>query len=85
MLKKVESVNITRKIWTWIKEFLNNHVPRVRINSVLSNSKKVLPGAPQGSVLGPLLFLLMIRDIDAYTLNAMVGMFADDTRIWRVF
>ena len=35
--------------------------------------------------MGPLLFLVMIRDIDEHTSDAMVGIFADDTRLWRVF
>ena len=50
LLKKVESVNITGKIWEWIREFLNNREQRVRVESVLSNSKKVVSGVPQGSV-----------------------------------
>ena len=63
---------------------MNNHVQRVRINSVLFNFK-VVSRVPQGSTLGPLLFLLMIRDIDKDTLNAMVGIFTDNTPLWRVF
>ena len=55
-----------------------------QINSVLSNSKKVMSGVPQGSVLGPSSLLIMIRYIDEDTLNAMVGVFADDTWI-KVF
>ncbi len=84
LLKKLKSVNIDGKIWEWIREFLQNREQRVRVDSVLSNSQKVISGVPQGSVLGPLLFLIMIRDIDKDTHNAMVGIFADDTRIWRV-
>ena len=85
LLKKVESMNITRKIRIWIKDFLNNCLQRVRIKSVLSNSKKVMSGVPQGSILGPSSLLIMIRYIDEDTLNAMVGVFADNTWIWRVF
>ena len=85
LLKKIRSVNVSGKILEWIREFLQNREQRVRVSGVLSNSKKVVSGVPQGSVLGPLLFLIMIRDIDKETLNAMVGIFADDTRIWRVF
>ena len=81
LLKKVESMNITRKIRIWIKDFLNNCLQRVRIKSVLSNSKKVMSGVPQGSILGPSSLLIMIRYIVEDTLNAMVGVFADDTWI----
>ena len=85
LLKKLNSVNIKGKISEWIKEFLQNREQRVRVDGSLSNSKAVRSGVPQGSVLGPLLFLIMICDIDSETLEAIVGIFADDTRLWREF
>ena len=85
LLLKLKSVNITGKIWNWIGEFLQNREQRVRVGSTLSNTKKVLSGVPQGSVLGPLLFLVMICDIDKDTLEVMVGIFADDTWLWKVY
>ena len=85
LMLKLKSVNISGKIWNWIGEFLQNREQRVRVGSTLSNTKKVRSGVPQGSVLGPLLFLVMICDIDKDTLEAMVGIFADDTRLWKLY
>ena len=44
----------------------------------------MISGVPQGGVLGPLLFLIMMMDIDQAVMTAMVGSFADDTRLWQV-
>jgi ribonuclease P/MRP protein subunit RPP40 len=55
----------------------------VKVDGVLSKARSVVSGVPQGSVLGPLLFLIMIMDIDKDTIDAMMGIFADDTRLWR--
>ena len=84
LLKKLSSVNVGGKIWSWIKEFLTNREQRVKVEGFTSAPRRVISGVPQGSVLGPLLFLVMIMDIDKETLEAMVGIFADDTRMWRV-
>ena len=51
------------------------------MNGALSNSSPVLSGLPQGSVLGPLLFLLLIGDIDEGLLISLLSSFADDTRM----
>ena len=51
------------------------------INGISSSIKEVLSVVPQGSVLGPLLFLIMIGDIDESVLTAFLSSFADDTRV----
>ena len=51
------------------------------VGGVSSSVKKVISGVPQGSVLGPLLFLIMIGDIDESVLTSFLSSFADDTRV----
>ena len=48
-----------------------------------SEPVRVVSGMPQGSVLGPLLFLILMIDIDNFTIRAAMGSFADDTRLWH--
>ena len=84
-LQKLASNNIGGKIWRWIQKFLLNQEQRVKVEGVLSNSVRVVSGVPQGSVLGPLLFLVMIMDIDEGILEAMMGIFADDTQLWQEY
>ena len=83
LLKKAESVGITGKILKWIEAFLSNRQQRVRIGDVLSAREWVRSGVPQGSVLGPLLFIIMLIDIDDDIKHSMLGSYADDTRLWR--
>ena len=48
----------------------------------MSDPQKVRSGVPQGSVLGPLLFIMMMLDIDAGIVKCKLGSFADDTKLW---
>ena len=64
----------------WIKEWLNERKQRVIINGATSDFVNVTSGVPQGSVLGPILFLCYVNDLDADIVN-IIKKFADDTKI----
>ena len=80
-LSKLHNIGITGKIHEWIHSFLTPRTQSVIVNGVKSKPAKVLSGVPQGSVLGPLLFLILLGDIDADVRKAYVSSFADDTRL----
>ena len=65
LLQKLREMGITGKLWRWIYSFLTNRKQSVIVNGRRSNEMFVLSGVPQGSVLGPLLFLILVGDIDA--------------------
>jgi hypothetical protein len=88
VLRKIEAMGINGNILQWIKSFLTQRYQSVSVNGVLSDPQEVISGVPQGSVLGPLIFLILISDIDADVIDSIVKSFADDTRatkgVWSV-
>ena len=66
----------------WIEKWLIDRRQRVVVDGEVSNWKSVLSGVPQGSVLGPILFLIYINDLDD-DITSNVLKFADDTKVFR--
>ena len=82
LLHKIRYYGIGGKTNTWISAFLCSRSQQVVVNGQTSQSAGVLSGVPQGSVLGPLLFLMYINDI-AEGVTSQMRMFADDSIVYR--
>ena len=80
-LQKLKDLGITGNLGRWIHSFLTHRTQTVIVNESRSEPAEVKSGVPQGSVLGPLLFLILIGDIDRGVAQAFLSSFADDTRI----
>ena len=83
LLFKIHQKGIQGKIYTWIENFLQNRTQSVIVDGVTSESAEVISGVPQGTVLGPILFLLFINDIADAMEYASIQMFADDCKLVR--
>ena len=82
LLFKLEKYGIRGKFLSWIRAFLSGRSQCVAVNDVLSPEEAVLSGVPQGSVLGPLLFLLYVNDLPSVVKDSTVKIFADDTKLY---
>ena len=86
LLQILTSYGISLQVINWLKDFLNNRKQTVCIGSTFSSPLSVLSGVPQGSVIGPLLFLLFINGItsavsETYGVSG-IKLFADDAKLY---
>ena len=77
---KMKLLGICGTLAKWIHSFLTNRKQFVLVNGSISEVSWVKSGVPQGTVLGPILFLILINDIDK-DVSSKVSLFADDTRV----
>ena len=81
---KLKSMGISGKLGVFIHNFLTGRDQVILANGIKSKSSSVRSGVPQGTVLGPILFLILINDIDQdIEGDSFLSLFADDTRIAR--
>lgn len=82
LLKKLSVIGFHSMFLKWVESYLSNRISFVSLDSVNSYHYNATSGVPQGSILGPLFFILFMNDISSVILNSEVLLYADDLKIF---
>ena len=83
LINKIQSYGIKGNIINWIIDLLAHRKQRVRINNIFSNWQEVISGIQQGSVIGPLLFVIFINNLPDVIKDSHIILFADDMKLFK--
>ena len=85
LLYKLRFFGFRDPLLSWIEDYLTNRRHRVTIEGMVSQWKSVTSGVPQGSLIGPILFLIYINDINSdLSLDTFLPLYADDAKLYRI-
>lgn len=84
LINKLNAYGVRENALLWFRSYLSDRVQRVLVNNTSSDYCSITHGVPQGSCLGPLLFLVYINDIAEYLPTESLNLYADDTAILAV-
>ena len=79
LLGKMASFNIAGLTYDWVKSYLTNRSQTVLANGTKSQCRTILQGVPQGSVLGPLFYIMYANDLNSYLKSCSTALYADNT------
>ena len=81
LLKKLKYYGLQQSEYNWFQSYLSNRKQQVHANGVVSDTRFISTGVPQGSLLGPLLFIIFINDLPKSSTFFSTRLYADDTSL----
>ena len=87
LIQKLKHYKVNDLSLSWFDSYLNNRTQQVTVNTSQSKAERIRSGVPQGSILGPLLFLIFINDLPLLCLKdavRSVDLYADDTTLYEI-